>query len=177
MEEEFCLQAKNPASSCVHSLLSLILKHSRRALVIAKTWRGLTKQDVNPVLRFRLTEETWKCSHLKQVLPNAFISHKCYFSFSLLLPFLFLLFFFLPFLAFFWPPTTNICIICYRTLYPVTPQDFLVIESLTFKKQNLFPNNAVVFSVIMFLSQNSGEFQTILQLVKDYISLFFINFM
>lgn len=29
----------------------------------------------------------------------------------------------------------------------------------------------------MFLSQNSGEFQTILQLVKDYISLFFINFM
>ena len=121
MEEEFCLQAKNPASSCVHSLLSLILKHSRRALVIAKTWRGLTKQDVNPVLRFRLTEETWKCSHLKQVLPNAFISHKCYFSFSLLLPFLFLLFFFLPFLAFFWPPTTNICIICYRTLYPVTP--------------------------------------------------------
>lgn len=34
--------------------------------------------------------------------------------------------------------------------------------------------NSVVFLSHMFPLQNSGEFQTILQLVKDYISLFLL---
>ena len=96
---ECCRQAKDTVSSCVHSLSSLALKHRRRASVTAKTWRSLIKKDVNPVLCFRLIEETWKCSRLKQVLPNAFISQMLFqflLFFLLLFPILFL---FLPFLS------------------------------------------------------------------------------
>lgn len=161
---------KNSASSCVHSLPSLILKHLRESIGYSKNLEVLTERDVKPVSHFRLTEET-EVQPSETGAAECITSHRCYFSFSFLLPFLFLLFFFLPFLSF-WPLTTNICLIHYRILYPVTPLGLAqVIESPTIKKET----KPFSKQCCGFLPKFRG-IPDILQLVKSSF-LIFINFM
>lgn len=109
--KECSWHAKSPVSSQVHSLSSLALKYQRRrASFPAKIWRRLLKQDVDPVLCFRLRK--------LEVQPPETSAAECIYFSSIVpvSPLLLLVLFFLLILVF----PKDICIVQCRSLYPIT---------------------------------------------------------